>query len=375
MAEQNKKKTNKKQPEKKTKVETKKNESKKIEKKEEKITTKKTTSVEKANKFFNFIDRYRTVIYGFIAGTLVTIFIVILIWPDRIAKLENGTEPVVKIGEDIVTADDLYKDMKDVFSVSLLLDLIDNKILPEKYPENDEMNESIKNEAQSYYSAYEQYYGQDKETFLSSNGFGSEAAFIEYLRLKYRRNAYFENYTKSLVTEKEINNYYEEKVYGDINTKHILVKADSNATDEEKTKAESLAKEIISKLNEGKSFDEVKEEYKDSITYEELGYKSYNANLESAYLEEMAKLGNNEYSKNPVKTSYGYHIIYRIDQKEKPALDDIKDEIIESLADKKAADDNKLYYVALDKMRKDAGLNFSDTVLEKKYNDYMSNYK
>lgn len=370
MAEQSKKKTSKKQPEKKTKVEP-----KKIEKKEEKVVTKKIVSTSKANKFFNFVDKYRTAIYGFIAGTLITIFVVIIIWPDRIAKLENGTEPVVKIGDDIITADDLYTDMKDVFSVSLLLDLIDNKILPEKYPENDEMNESIKSEAQSYYSAYEQYYGQDKETFLSSNGFSSEAAFIEYLRLKYRRNAYFEDYTKDLVTEKEINNYYEEKVYGDINTKHILVKADSKATDEEKENAESLAKEIISKLDEGKTFDEVKEEYKDSITYEELGYKSYNANLESAYLEEMAKLGNDEYSKTPVKTSYGYHIIYRIDQKEKPALDDIKDEIIESIANQKATDDNKLYYVALDKMRTDAGLNFSDTVLEKKYNDYMSNYK
>ena len=52
---------------------------------------------------------------------------------------------------------------------------------------------------------------------------------------------------------------------------------------------ERMTKEIIAKLNEGKSFDEVKEEYKDSTTYEELGYKSYNANLESAYMEEMQK--------------------------------------------------------------------------------------
>lgn len=378
MAEQNKKKTNKKQSEEKTKVEKKETVKNTVTKEEKSLAKKvnnKSNNREKVNKFFTFVDKHRTEVYGFVAGVLITIFVVIIIWPDRIAKLEDGTEPVVKIGEDIVTADDLYTDMKDVFSVSLLLDLIDNKILPELYPENDEMNESIKNEAQSYYSAYEQYYNQDKATFLSSNGFGSEAAFIEYLRLKYRRNAYFENYTKDLVAEKEINSYYEDEVYGDINTKHILVKVDNSATDEEKTKAENLAKEIISKLNEGKTFDEVKEEYKDSITYEELGYKSYNANLESAYLEEMEKLGNNEYSKTPIKTSYGYHIVYRIDQKEKPTLDDIKEEVIEELANKKATDDSKLYYIALDKMRKDAGLSFSDTVLEKKYNDYMDKYK
>ena len=350
-------------------------------KKDEKVKTvkeEKKNSNKKNNKvpkFFEFFDKYRMVIYGAIGGILFTIFVVILIWPDRIAKLENGTEPVAEIDGLVVTADDLYEDMKKIYSISSLLDKIDNKILEEKYPENDEMNDELKSEAENYYNIYEQYYGTTKEEFLSNNGFGSEAAFIEYLRLNYRRSKYAEDYVKSLVTEKEINNYYEDKVYGDINTKHILVKVDSDATDEEKEKAENLAKEIISKLNEGKTFDEVKEEYKDQITYEELGYKSYNASLESAYLEEMQKLENNSYSKTPVKTSYGYHIVYRIDQKEKPALEDIKDEMIDSIADEKSTSDSNLSYIALDKMRQDAGLKFSDTVLESKYNTYMSQYK
>ena len=119
----------------------------------------------------------------------------------------------------------------------------------------------------------------------------------------------------------------------------------------------------------------VKEEYKDQITYEELGYKSYNANLESAYMEAMQKLENNSYSKEPVKTSYGYHVIYRIDQKEKPVLEDVKEEIIDSLVSEKKSEDKNISYVALDKMREESGLKFSDTVLEKKYNTYMSQYK
>ena len=127
----------------------------------------------------------------------------------------------------------------------------------------------------------EQYYGTTKEQFLANNGFGSEAAFLEYLKLQYRRNEYSNDYVKSLVTDKEVEEYYNDEVYGDINTKHMLVKVDNSATDEDKTKAENLAKEIISKLDEGKTFDELKEEYKDKITYEELGYKSYNASLES----------------------------------------------------------------------------------------------
>ena len=350
---------------------------KKESKKESKKDTKKVNKVndDKVFKMLEFFDKYRLAIYGAVGGILITVLVVVIIWPDRIATLKDGTQPVAEIDGYTVTANDLYEDMKDVYSISSLLDKIDNKILEEKYPETDEMNDELKQQAESYYSAYKQYYKTDKETFLSNNGFGSEKAFLEYLRLQYRRNKYAEDYIKTLISDKEVEKYYEDKVYGDINTKHILVKVDSSASDEDKKKAEDLAKEIISKLNDGKSFDEVKEEYKDQITYEELGYKSYNANLESAYMEAMQKLENNSYSKEPVKTSYGYHVIYRIDQKEKPALEDVKEEIIDSLVSEKKSEDKNISYVALDKMREESGLKFSDTVLEKKYNTYMSQYK
>ena len=350
---------------------------KKESKKESKKDTKKVNKVndDKVFKMLEFFDKYRLAIYGAVGGILITVLVVVIIWPDRIATLKDGTQPVAEIDGYTVTANDLYEDMKDVYSISSLLDKIDNKILEEKYPETDEMNDELKQQAESYYSAYEQYYKLDKETFLSNNGFGSEKAFLEYLRLQYRRNKYAEDYIKTLISDKEVEKYYEDKVYGDINTKHILVKVDSSASDEDKKKAEDLAKEIISKLNNGKSFDDVKEEYKDQITYEELGYKSYNANLESAYMEAMQKLENNSYSKEPVKTSYGYHVIYRIDQKEKPVLEDVKEEIIDSLVSEKKSEDKNISYVALDKMREESGLKFSDTVLEKKYNTYMSQYK
>lgn len=348
-----------------------------VPKKEEKKNTKKVSkgTDDKVFKILEFFDKYRLAIYGAVGGILVTVLVVIIIWPDRIATLKDGTQPVAEIDNYTVTADDLYEDMKELYSISSLLDKIDNKILEEKYPEDDDMNDEIKEQAESYYKAYEQYYQMDKETFLSNNGFGSEKAFLDYLKLQYRRNTYAKDYIKTLISDKDIEKYYDDKVYGDINTKHILVKVDSSASDEDKQKAEDLAKEIISKLNDGKSFDEVKDEYKDQITYEELGYKSYNANLESAYMEAMQKLDNNSYSKEPVKTSYGYHVIYRIDQKDKPTLDDVKDEIIDSLVSEKQSSDKNISYIALDKMREEAGLKFSDTVLEKKYNAYMAQYK
>ena len=350
-----------------------KNTPKKESKKEQKKVNK--VSDDKVFKMLEFFDKYRLAIYGAVGGILITILVVIIIWPDRIATLKDGTQPVAEIDGYTVTADDLYEDMKELYSISSLLDKIDNKILEKKYPETDDMNDEIKETAENYYNAYKQYYQADKETFLSNNGFGSEKAFLEYLKLQYRRNTYAKDYIKTLISDKDVEKYYNDNVYGDINTKHILVKVDSSASDEDKKKAEDLAKEIISKLNNGKSFDDVKEEYKDQITYEELGYKSYNANLESAYMEAMQKLDDNSYSKEPVKTSYGYHVIYRIDQKEKPSLDDVKEEIIDSLVSEKQSSDKNISYIALDKMREEAGLKFSDTVLEKKYNTYMSQYK
>ena len=357
--------------------ETKSKKEKNIKKEEVKAAPKKKVNkdTDKVFKFYEFFDKYHLAIYGALGGILVTVLVVVLIWPDRIATLKDGTQPVATIDGMTLTADELYEDMKDIYSVSSLLDKLDTKILTDKYPDTDEMDDEVTSQAENYYKAYEQYYKMSKEDFLKQNGFNTEKKFLEYLKLNNRRTKYVKEYTENEVTDKEIDKYYEDKVYGDINTKHMLVKVDSSASDDDKKEAENLAKEIISKLDEGKTFDEVKEEYKDKITYEELGYKSYNAALEEAYKNEMKNLKDGEYSKEPVKTSYGYHIVYRIDQKEKPALEDIKDQIKEEIADEKISNDKNLYYVVLDKMRENANLKFEDTVLKDKYDNYMSQYK
>lgn len=357
--------------------ETKNKKEKNIKKEEAKVAPKKKANkdTDKVFKFYEFFDKYHLAIYGALGGILVTVLVVVLIWPDRIATLKDGTQPVATIDGMTLTADELYEDMKDIYSVSSLLDKLDTKILTDKYPDTDEMDDEVTSQAENYYKAYEQYYKMSKEDFLKQNGFNTEKKFLEYLKLNNRRTKYVKEYTENEVTDKEIDKYYEDKVYGDINTKHMLVKVDSSASDDDKKEAENLAKEIISKLDEGKTFDEVKEEYKDKITYEELGYKSYNAALEEAYKNEMKNLKDGEYSKEPVKTSYGYHIVYRIDQKEKPALEDIKDQIKEEIADEKISNDKNLYYVVLDKMRENANLKFEDTVLKDKYDNYMSQYK
>ena len=125
-----------------------KNTPKKESKKEEKKVNK--VSDDKVFKMLEFFDKYRLAIYGAVGGILITVLVVVIIWPDRIATLKDGTQPVAEIDGYTVTANDLYEDMKDVYSISSLLDKIDNKILVEKYPETDEMNDELKQQAESY---------------------------------------------------------------------------------------------------------------------------------------------------------------------------------------------------------------------------------
>ena len=345
----------------------------------------KATKVKKENNFskkateaLNKIDDHRTGIILFVVGFLVaTLLFRCILWPDRIATLKDGTQPIATLDGKNITADDLYTSMKNYYSVKVFLNNVDKLILNKKYPDTDEMKKEIQSTADYYYQVYEKNYGYTKDKFLSEYGFASEADFLESLSLDYRRNKYYEEYAKSLVTDKEIEKYYENDVFGDVDSKHILVsiKKDSDTDGLTDSEAKALAEEIIGKLNNGTSWDDIITEYGDKITHEELGYQAFNASLESAYLKECKDLAVGSYSKTPVLTSYGYHIVYKIAQKDKPELNNIKDDVIEVLAKEKKNNDTNLYYKALINLREKAKLEFTDTKLKDEYNDYINSYK
>ena len=326
-----------------------------------------------------FLDKYRFPIYAFIAGVLITVFIAMLIWPDRIATLKDGTQPIVKVSGKTYTADNLYEKMKDYYSVSLLLDQIDNDLLTKIYPEDEAMTKKVQENAEYYLNMYKQYYNYTQEEFLEKNGFSSYDAFLDYLRLDYRRNKYLDEYVEKNLTDNEIQKYYDENVFGDINTQHILVEVKSGDDDKSDKlsdeDAKKLAEEIITKLNDGTSWETIQKDYKDKVTFEDLSYQSWDASLEESFMTALKGMEDNSFSKEPVKTSYGYHVIYRIDQKKKPSLKKTKDKIVEKLvANKKSADSN-LLYKSLISLRNEKKIKFSDTVMKSKYETYCKQYK
>lgn len=350
---------------------------KKIERiaKEKKVKT--SPNNDKITEVLLFLDKNRYAIYSFIGGVLITVLIAMIIWPDRIAKLKNGEEPIVKVDKVNYTADDLYEDMKEVYSVGMLLDNIDNDLLTKLYPKDDEMTKEVDDNAKYYLNMYNQYYGYTEEKFLEANGFSSYNEFIEYLTLDYRRNKYLDDYVEKNLTDKEIEDYYNENVFGDVNVQHILVET-TDSEDEEglsDEEAKKLAEEIITKLNDGTSWETVQEDYKDKITYEDLSYQSWDASLEESFMTALKDMEDNTYSEEPVKTSYGYHIIYRIDQKETPKLKEVKDTIIKNLVTDKKAEDDNLLYKALISLREEKNIDFKDTNMKEKYEKYCEQYK
>ena len=91
------------------------------------------------------------------------------------------------------------------------------------------------------------------------------------------------------------------------------------------------------------------------------------------FSDAVKELGKNEYTKEPVKTEYGYHVILKTGEKDKAKLKSIKSDIVEKIRKQKLNDDPSLYYTALKGFREDNKIKWNDDALKSAYNDYVDN--
>ena len=301
----------------------------------------------------------------------------------KVPKLENGQEAVVTMKGENISVDDLYEELKNDYALNILINKIDKQILEKLYPESEEEKESINSQLESIKYYYENYYKSQYSSFqeyLTSNGVKDEAQLKENISLSFKRNQAVKKYVQGLVTEKEIQKYYQDEIFGDISASHILISPDASddATDEEKKKAEQAAlkeaKEVIAKLKKGEKFEDLAKQYSDDSSNSKSGGKLADFN-HGQMVEEFEKAAREmkvgTYSAEPVKTQYGYHIIYKTAQKDKPALKDVKDDIVEELANKKLEDDKTLETTALVKLRNEYKVEIQDKELKKQYDAYV----
>lgn len=303
----------------------------------------------------------------------------------KVPKLENGQDVVVSLKDGNVSVDELYNEMKDSYALSVLLDMVDTKILNELYPIDDDEKEYIDSQveqAKNYYeSNYTSYYPTFEQFLRAGYGVDDLKGFEEILALNHKRTKATEDYAKDLVTEKEIEKYYKNETIGDIKASHILIKPkyDDDATEEEKNKAmdeaKKTAEEVISKLKNGEKFADLAKKYSDDGSSSKGGELNWfnKGEMVSEFEKAAIKLEKGKYTTTPVKTEYGYHIILKTDQKDKPKLDDAKKDIIETLAKEKQAKDEDIQSKALIKLRKDHNIKIEDTSLNKQYKTYVDN--
>jgi foldase protein PrsA len=306
----------------------------------------------------------------------------------KIPKLENGQEAVVTLNEsDSISVDDLYENIKSEYALEALISMVDKKILEDKYKDN---ISDATTYAESTMQSLEENYGDDLEQMIAYyTSYSSKEAYQESLYLSYLQDLATKDYAKDQVTDKEIKNYYKNEVIGDIEISHILITPDvtDSMTDDEQTQAETdaenKAKEIIKELKnadnvETKFAELAKENSQDESTASNggsLGYINYGT-LGDDYdslIDAAVKLKNGAYSTTVIKTSLGYHVILRTNQKDKSSLDDIKDTIIETLAEDKISEDSTIAVKAMQALRKDYNMEIQDSELKEQYANYIQN--
>ena len=308
----------------------------------------------------------------------------------KIPKLSNGDEAIVTLKDDkMISVDELYAELKEDYALEALINMIDKKILEEKYADK---VKSVEDDTESTMTQLEATYGDQLLTMIQQyTGYPTIEAYKNAYYLSQLKNFEINEYAKNQIAEKDIEKYYEKEIVGDIKVSHILItaKVTDEMTDDEKANAEKEATEkiesLITELNKTDSKDVAtkfaelaKEHSQDESTKENGGSLGFinTDTLGEKYdelVKEAYKLKDGKYTTKVITTELGYHVVLRVESKEKAKLDEIKDTIIEKLAEKYLTENPVANVKALQEMRKEMDVTIVDSDLQERYANYIQN--
>lgn len=299
----------------------------------------------------------------------------------RVPKTSNGKEIIATIKGKKITADDLYDELKKDRGTEALVNIIDKYISDKEVTVTDDDKEYVQGVV-DYYKQYAEYYQTDFETFLANymglTDVTNENEFFDYVLEDYKKTLAVTKFIADEAKEEDIKNYYNENYSDTLKVRHILIEVDSDAEDADKAdkeaydKAAKLIKELdgtkASKL-EDKFKDLAKNNSDDTATYSDGGLIEdvTTTSVVKEFYDAASKLKDGEYTKEPVKSSYGYHIIYKISSTPVEKYEDIKDDVKKAYAQKLLSDDNTLFTKKWDELRKQYKLSIKDDVINDNY--------
>lgn len=320
-------------------------------------------------------EQYGRVALLLIACLLLAIILIVVIKGNE-TQLSNGEEVVASLKGKNIVSEDLFEEMKNKYGTTVLVNMIDEYIVSKEVKNNDEAKESAKAQLDSLKQQYKSQ-SMDFKTVLSNYGYDSEDQLLDEMIVEANKEIVAKKYIRKAISDDEINKYYEDEIYGDYNAKHILIKADTNddASKEEQEKALEKAKkkaeEVITKLNNGEKWDDLVKKYSDDEGSKDdkgLIENFTKGDVVDEFFDAVLNLKDNEYTKEPVKSQYGYHVILRVSASKKPSLKESKSTILDSLVKDKIAKDSNLVSSTWVDIRKAYNLDIKDTKVKKSYN-------
>ncbi|MGU3369150.1 peptidylprolyl isomerase PrsA [Bacillus mycoides] len=216
-----------------------------------------------------------------------------------------------KVGN--VTEKELSKELRQTYGKSTLSQMMLNKALLDKYKVSDE-------EAKKQVEAAKEQMGDKFKVALEQVGLKSE----DELKERMKPEIALEKAIRATVTDKDVKDNHKPEM----KVSHILVK-------DEKT-----AKEVKEKINNGEDFTALAKQYSEDTGSKEQGGEiaGFAPGQTVKEFEEAAyKLDAGQVSE-PIKTSYGYHIIKVTDKKELKPFDEVKDTIRKDLEQQRLQD-------------------------------------
>ncbi|QWU45052.1 MULTISPECIES: peptidylprolyl isomerase PrsA [Bacillus] len=216
-----------------------------------------------------------------------------------------------KVGN--VTENELSKELRQTYGKSTLSQMMLNKALLDKYEVSDE-------EAKKQVEAAKEQMGDKFKVALEQVGLKNE----DELKERMKPEIALEKAIRATVTDKDVKDNHKPEM----KVSHILVK-------DEKT-----AKEVKEKINNGEDFTALAKQYSEDTGSKEQGGEiaGFAPGQTVKEFEEAAyKLDAGQVSE-PIKTSYGYHIIKVTDKKELKPFDEVKDTIRKDLEQQRLQD-------------------------------------
>ena len=299
----------------------------------------------------------------------------------RVPKTKNGEEILATLKGKTITAETLYQQLKEENGTTALINVIDDFIASKEVKVTKDDKEYVQGVV-DYYKQYAEYYNTDLKTFLANyvglKDITTEDEFFDYVLNDYKKTLAVRKLVADQASEKDLKDYYNENYSEKLTVRHILIEVDKDAEDKDKADKEALekAKKLIKKLDEtdakkleSKFTDLAKNNSDDTGTYSDGGLMEdfSKSDVVSEFWDASEKLKDGEYTKEPVKTTYGYHVIYRISSKAKEKYNDVKEEVKKAYAEKLLSSDSSLQVIKWDELRKQYKLSIKDDEIKAAY--------